>query len=95
MAEDKTAIPAATPRLMRDLRTVPASLIPTPNPNPMMGPMSGEINMAPMTTAVESTFNPMLAMTMENTKIQRLKPRNSMSFLMPSMVDSGSAKSRI
>ena len=46
----------------------------------MMGPMSGEINMAPMTTAVESTFNPMLAITMEKTRIQRLNPRNSMSF---------------
>ena len=95
MADDSTAMPAATPRLVRDFRTVPASLMPTPNPNPMMGPMSGEINMAPMTTAVESTFKPMLAITMEKTRIQRLNPRNSMSFLMPSMVDSGSAKSRI
>ena len=70
-------------------------LMPTHNPNPMMGPMSGEISMAPTLTAVESTFNPMLAITMEKTRIQRLNPRNSMSFLMPSMVDSGSAKSRI
>ena len=49
----------------RDFRTVAASLIPTPKPNPMIGPMSGEINIAPITTAVESTFNPMLAITME------------------------------
>ena len=95
MAEDNTAMPAATPRLVSDLRTVAASLMPTPSPNPMMGPMSGEINMAPMTTAVESTFRPMLAMTMENTRIHKLNPRNSMSFLMPSMVAEGSAKSRI
>ena len=79
MADDSTAIPAATPRLVRDFRTVPASLMPTPTES-HDGPHEREINMAPMTTAVESTFNPMLAITMEKTRIQRLNPRNSMSF---------------
>ena len=61
----------------------------------MMGPIRGEINMAPITTAVESTFKPMLAMTIEKTRIHTLKPRNSMSFLIPSMVAVASARSRI
>ena len=94
-AEDATAMPVATPKLTKDFRTVAASLIPTPSPKPMIGPINGEISMAPMTTAVESTFRPMLAITIENTKIQTLNPRNSMSFLMPSMVASDSARSRI
>ena len=62
-------------------------------PMPMMGPISGLINMAPMTTAAESTLRPMEQMTMLKTKIHRLNPRNSMSFLMPAMVCSGSARS--
>ena len=34
-------------------------------PIPSIGPISGEINIAPMTTAVELAFNPIEAMKME------------------------------
>jgi hypothetical protein len=46
-----------------------------------------------MTTAVESTLRPMDAMKMEKMRIHRLNPRNSMSFLIPSMVATGLARS--
>ena len=61
----------ATPKFPTDLRTSPKSFTPTPRPTPMMGPISGEISMAPMITAVELTFNPMDAMTMLKTKSKR------------------------
>ena len=59
----------------------------------MMGPINGEINMAPMMTAVEFTLRPMEAITMLKTRIQTLNPRNSVSRSIPCMVCSGSAKS--
>ena len=61
----------------------------------MMGPMSGLISIAPMTTAVELTLSPIEQMKMLNTRIQRLNPRNSTSRLIPSMVSLGSATSMI
>ena len=45
----------------------------------MMGPINGEINIAPMITAVELTLRPMEAIKMLKTKIQRLNPRNPVS----------------
>ncbi len=43
----------------------------------MIGPISGEMSMAPIITAVEFTFNPNEAMNMANIRIQRLAPLNS------------------
>ncbi len=45
------------------------SLIPMENPIPRIGPIKGEISMAPITTAVELTFKPMEAIKIEKTKI--------------------------
>ena len=59
----------------------------------MMGPIKGEISMSPITTAVELTFSPIEAMKIEKMRIQRLNPLNSISFLIPSMVASGFARS--
>ncbi len=42
------------------------SLIPTDSPMPMIGPISGEISMAPMITAVELTLSPSEATNGEN-----------------------------
>jgi hypothetical protein len=61
----------------------------------MMGPIKGEISMAPITTAVELTLSPMEAMKIEKMRIQRVNPLNSISFLIPSMVASGFARSMI
>jgi hypothetical protein len=50
------------------------------NPNPMIGPIRGETNIAPIITAVEFTFNPREAINMAKTNIQRLVPLNSIPF---------------
>ena len=86
-------MPTAMPRLAMAVLNVDASLVPKPRPMPIIGPISGLMSMAPMTTAVELTLRPIEQMMMLNTRIQRLNPRNSMSFLMPVMVCSASAKS--
>ena len=44
---------------------------------PVMGPIMGEINMAPMMTAVEFTFKPTDATMMAKAKTQRFTPRKS------------------
>ncbi len=59
----------------------------------MMGPMSGEINMAPITTAVEFTFNPTDAMRIAQTRINMLVPRNTTPLSMAFMATCGSSAS--
>ena len=54
------------------------SLIPRPSPMPKIGPISGEMSIAPMTTGMELTFRPMDAMMMAIAKIQALGPRKYM-----------------
>ena len=49
-------------------------------PIPTIGPISGEISMAPITTAVELTFRPIDAMNIAHAKIQILAPLNEMFF---------------
>ena len=44
------------------------------SPMPMMGPIKGEINMAPMMTAVELTSSPSEAMKMAKINTQRFAP---------------------
>ena len=41
---------------------------------PIIGPMSGEMSIAPMMTAVELTFRPSEAMNMANTSIHKFEP---------------------
>ena len=50
------------------------SAIPIANPIPMIGPINGEINIAPIITAVEFTFKPNEAINMAQMSIQRLAP---------------------
>ena len=50
------------------------SLVPTANPIPMIGPMRGEMSMAPIITAVELTFSPSDAMNMAKISTHRLAP---------------------
>ena len=58
------------------------SSVPTPNPIPMIGPMSGEISIAPMMTAVEFMFRPREAIKIAKTRTQRLGPLK----MMPSLI---------
>ena len=44
----------------------------------MIGPINGEINIAPIITAVELTLSPIEAITMAHAKIHRLEPLNDM-----------------
>ena len=46
------------------------SLIPIESPTPKIGPIRGEISMAPITTAVELVFRPIEATSIEKIKIQ-------------------------
>ena len=57
-----------------DLFKQSKSAIPIANPIPMIGPINGEINIAPIITAVEFTFRPNEAIKMAQMSIQRLAP---------------------
>ena len=61
--------PIMIPKFLKELLSVSISLIPTDNPIPKIGPIKGDISMAPITTAVELTFNPIEAITMEKIRI--------------------------
>ena len=60
--------------------------MPIPRPIPMIGPMSGEISMAPIITAGEFTFNPSEAMKMAQMSTHKLLPRKLIPFKILSMV---------
>ena len=64
-----------TIRFLRELRISWVSLVPRPRPNPMIGPISGEISIAPMMTGMELTFRPTDAMMMAVPRIQTFGPR--------------------
>jgi hypothetical protein len=53
------------------------SFIPSARPTPIIGPISGEINIAPIITGIEFTFNPTLAITTANARIHTLGPLKS------------------
>ena len=63
------------------------SWMPTARPMPMMGPMSGEMSMAPIITAVELTLRPSEAMKMATMRMRMLMPRND----TPSRMDSSAS----
>ena len=48
--------------------------MPTAKPIPMIGPISGDMSMAPIMTAVELTFKPNEAMKMAKISTQRVAP---------------------
>ena len=52
------------------------SWMPTARPMPMIGPMSGDMSMAPMITAVELVFSPSDAMNMATMRMRMFVPRN-------------------
>ena len=60
------------------------------NPIPRIGPINGEINMAPITTAVELAFKPIEATKIEQINIHTVAPLNGISALMAATVASRS-----
>ena len=75
-------------KLFRERFINSKSFIPTDSPTPIIGPINGEINMAPIITAVELTFSPSEAMKMAKIRIQRLAPLNSTPLRIESTVAS-------
>ena len=69
--------------------------MPRARPMPRIGPIKGEINMAPMITAVELTLSPNEAIKMAKTSTQRLAPRKGTPASMRSMVSCSSLFSGI
>ena len=77
-------------KLIKDFFKVSISFIAIDIPTPKIGPIRGEINMAPITTAVELAFNPTEATNAEHIKIQAVAPLKGISDLMAEMVASRS-----
>ena len=69
--------PERMPERMDALRRT-ASFVPRARPIPMIGPISGEMSIAPIITAVELTFRPTEAIMTEKARIQTLGPLNHM-----------------
>ena len=67
-------------RLRSDFLSSSKSLMPSARPTPMIGPMIGEMSIAPMITAAELTFRPSEAIIVAKISTQRLTPRNSTPF---------------
>ena len=59
----------------------------------MMGPMSGEMSIAPMMTAVLLVFKPSEAVKIASTRIHSLAPWKPTPSAMPAMVSSSAALS--
>ena len=56
-------------------------------PKPKIGPIRGEINMAPITTGMEFALRPTEATKIEQIKIQAVAPLIEISFLIDINVD--------
>src|SRR5690606_10067392 len=80
--------PTITKKFLTDLFNVSISLMPKAIPIPKMGPMRGEINIAPITTAVEFALSPTEAIKIEQTKIQAVWFLKGMSPFISSIVAS-------
>ena len=75
-------MPTITPKFFRELFTNSLSWVLKPRPKPMMGPMTGEINIAPMMTGMELTFKPTEAIMMAQARMNTLVPRKAMFLRM-------------
>jgi hypothetical protein len=74
------------PRLVNDCATSSTLIATDPHSWPQ-GPISGEISIAPMTTAVELTFNSMDATKIEKTRTVALAPGKKYPTYPPSHYD--------
>jgi len=71
-----------TEKLRTDFLRVSKSLIAIDKPNPKIGPIRGEISIAPITTGIEFAFKPTDATNIEHIKIQAVGPLIEISFLI-------------
>ena len=71
-----------TRKFLAEFLSRSVSLVPSPRPNPMVGPITGEMSIAPMMTGIELTFKPTEAMMMAQARMMTFGPRKEMFFLM-------------
>ena len=84
-----------TARFTNERFIISASFIAIESPTPTIGPISGLISIAPITTAVLLTLRPILATKMENIRIHALCPLKGISLRIASTVVERSVSSRI
>jgi hypothetical protein len=75
-----------TEKFISDFFNVSKSFIAIDKPNPNIGPINGDISMAPITTGMEFAFNPTDATKIEQIRIHALGPFIEISFLMEFIV---------
>ena len=77
-----TLITTITKKFVTELLKVCKSFVEIEYPSPSIGPIRGEISIAPITTGVELAFKPTDAINIEQTKIHAVVPRIEMSDLI-------------
>ena len=88
-----TLMRVATPKFLAALFSNGRSSIAMANPMPIMGPINGDMSMAPMMTAVEFTFRPREAMNMANINTHRLAPLKETPPVICSTISASSSMS--
>ena len=76
-----------TIKFINEFFSVSISFVAIENPSPRMGPNSGDINMAPITTGVEFAFKPTDAINIEQISIQAVVPFIDISALIAFKVE--------
>ena len=77
-----------TIKFINDFFNVSKSLIAIDIPKPKIGPINGEINIAPITTGIEFAFRPTDATKIEHIKIHAVAPLIDISSFIEFIVDS-------
>ena len=80
-------------KFINDFFRVSISLIAIESPTPRIGPISGEISIAPITTALESAFKPTEATKIEQIRIHAVAPLKGISAFIAEIVASRSVSS--
>ena len=76
----------ATSRFLNERFISGKSYCAAPSPSPRIGPISGEMSIAPMITAVELTFSPIEAMNVAKMSVHSLTPLKATPRLTASIV---------
>ena len=75
-------IPTIMAKFLAAFLSSSISLVPNPRPKPTIGPITGEMSIAPMITGIELTFKPTEAMRIAQARMMTFGPRKAMLFLM-------------
>ena len=84
--EVRTLSNIIVPRLINEVFKVSMSFIAIDRPTPKIGPIKGEINIAPITTGIELVFSPIEATKIEQIRIQAVAPLNWILAFISSIV---------